>query len=53
MVSAAEPARTGCNFRDPSFVNLRRFPAMAEGGLLADVIVGGASIDPLMGGANR
>jgi NADH-quinone oxidoreductase subunit D len=41
------------HFRDPSFVNLQAAPAMAEGGLLADVIVAVASIDPVMGGVDR
>ncbi|MBE9374913.1 NADH-quinone oxidoreductase subunit D [Saccharopolyspora sp. HNM0983] len=39
--------------RDPSFVNLQAFPAMAEGGLVADVIAAVASIDPVMGGVDR
>ncbi|MBA3488661.1 MAG: NADH-quinone oxidoreductase subunit D [Longispora sp.] len=41
------------HYRDPSFVNLQALPAMAEGGLLADVIAGGASLDPVMGGCDR
>jgi NADH-quinone oxidoreductase subunit D len=41
------------HFRDPSFVNLQSAPAMTEGGLLADVIVAVASIDPVMGGVDR
>jgi len=41
------------HYRDPSFVNLQAIPAMAEGGLLADVIAGGASLDPVMGGCDR
>ena len=41
------------HLRDPSFVNLQAIPAMAEGGLLADVIAGGASLDPVMGGCDR
>jgi NADH-quinone oxidoreductase subunit D len=39
--------------REPSFVNLQAIPAMAEGGLIADVIAGGASLDPVMGGCDR
>jgi NADH-quinone oxidoreductase subunit D len=39
--------------REPSFVNLQAIPALAEGGLLADVIAGGASLDPVMGGCDR
>ena len=41
------------HMRDPSFVNLQAIPAMAEGALLADVIAGGASLDPVMGGCDR
>ena len=41
------------HFREPSFVNLQAIPAMAEGGLLADVIAGGASLDPILGGCDR
>ena len=39
--------------RDPSFTNLQTFPAMADGGLVADVIAAIASIDPVMGGVDR
>ncbi|WP_020668553.1 NADH-quinone oxidoreductase subunit D [Amycolatopsis nigrescens] len=41
------------HFREPSFVNLQSMPAMAEGGLVADVIAAIASIDPVMGGVDR
>ncbi len=41
------------HFREPSFVNLQALPAMAEGGSVADVIAGGASLDPVMGGCDR
>jgi NADH-quinone oxidoreductase subunit D len=41
------------HYREPSFVNLQALPALAEGGLLADVIAGGASLDPVMGGCDR
>jgi NADH-quinone oxidoreductase subunit D len=41
------------HFREPSFVNLQALPAVAEGALLADVIAGGASLDPVMGGCDR
>jgi NADH-quinone oxidoreductase subunit D len=53
VVSAGGTRPYRVHFRDPSFVNLQAIPALAEGGLLADVIVGGASIDPLMGGCDR
>jgi NADH-quinone oxidoreductase subunit D len=45
------PARL--HVREPSFVNLQALPAIAEGALLADVIAGGASLDPVMGGCDR
>jgi NADH-quinone oxidoreductase subunit D len=41
------------HFRDPSFVNLQCTSVMAEGGMVADVIVAIASIDPVMGGVDR
>ena len=41
------------HYREPSFINLQAIPPMAEGGLLADVIAGGASLDPVMGGCDR
>jgi NADH-quinone oxidoreductase subunit D len=41
------------HYREPSFVNLQAIPVLAEGGLLADVIAGGASLDPVMGGCDR
>jgi len=41
------------HFRDPSFTNLQALPAMCEGGMVADVIAAVASVDPVMGGADR
>jgi NADH-quinone oxidoreductase subunit D len=41
------------HFRDPSFVNLQATSVMSEGGMIADVIVAVASIDPVMGGVDR
>ncbi|MFI6293742.1 NADH-quinone oxidoreductase subunit D [Nonomuraea sp. NPDC050790] len=41
------------HFREPSFTNLQAFPAMTEGGQVADVIAAVASIDPVMGGVDR
>jgi NADH-quinone oxidoreductase subunit D len=41
------------HFRDPSFTNLQAVSAMAEGGLIADVIAAVASVDPVMGGVDR
>jgi len=41
------------HFRDPSFTNLQSLPVMCEGGMIADVIAAVASLDPVMGGADR
>ncbi|MFS8477859.1 MAG: NADH-quinone oxidoreductase subunit D [Micromonosporaceae bacterium] len=41
------------HYREPSFINLQAIPAICEGGLIADVIAGGASLDPVMGGCDR
>jgi NADH-quinone oxidoreductase subunit D len=41
------------HLRDPSFNHLQALPAMAEGGLIADVIPAIASIDPVLGGVDR
>ncbi|MBO0826491.1 MAG: NADH-quinone oxidoreductase subunit D [Streptosporangiales bacterium] len=41
------------HLRDPSFANLQAVPAMAEGGMVADVIVAIASVDPVLGGVDR
>jgi len=54
VANAADPSKPArVHMRDPSFVNLQAIPAMAEGALLADVIAGGASLDPVMGGCDR
>lgn len=41
------------HFRDPSFTNLQATSIMSEGGLLSDIVVAIASIDPVMGGVDR
>ena len=41
------------HFRDPSFNNLQAASVMSTGGLIGDVIVAVASIDPVMGGVDR
>jgi NADH-quinone oxidoreductase subunit D len=41
------------HIRAPSFVNLQATPRMVEGGLVADVVASVASIDPVMGDADR
>jgi NADH-quinone oxidoreductase subunit D len=48
---SAKPARV--HIRDPSFANLTAFPAMAEGGLIADFITSIAMLDPILGGIDR
>ena len=42
-----------CHIRGPSFVNLQAVPAMIEGALVADVVASVASLDPVMGDADR
>ena len=41
------------HFRDPSFNNLQAVSIMCEGGLLADVVVAVAGLDPVLGGVDR
>jgi NADH-quinone oxidoreductase subunit D len=41
------------HIRGPSFVNLQVVPKMVEGNLVADVIACVASVDPVMGDADR
>jgi NADH-quinone oxidoreductase subunit D len=41
------------HLRDPSFVHLQAVPALVEGGMLADVVAVLASLDPVLGGADR
>jgi NADH-quinone oxidoreductase subunit D len=41
------------HIRGPSFVNLQAVPAMIEGSLMADVVAAVASLDPVMGDADR
>jgi NADH-quinone oxidoreductase subunit D len=41
------------HIRAPSFVNLQATPKLVERGLVADVIASVASIDPVMGDADR
>ncbi|TDD92843.1 NADH-quinone oxidoreductase subunit D [Saccharopolyspora karakumensis] len=53
MVSDGGTRPMRVHVREPSFVNLQAMPAMAEGGLVADVIAAVASIDPVMGGVDR
>ena len=45
------PFRT--HVREPSFCNLQAVPAVCEGGMISDVVVAVASLDPVMGGVDR
>jgi len=53
VVSDGEHRPYRVRIRDPSFVNLQAVPRMVEGGLVADAIAVIASLDPVMGGADR
>ena len=41
------------HFRDPGFNHLQSVPLMCEGGMISDVVVAVASIDPVLGGVDR
>jgi NADH-quinone oxidoreductase subunit D len=41
------------HFRDPSFTNLQAVSVMSEGGMVSDIVVAIASLDPVMGGVDR
>lgn len=41
------------HLRDPGFVNLQAVSAMCEGGMVSDVVVSLASLDPVLGGVDR
>jgi NADH-quinone oxidoreductase subunit D len=41
------------HLRDPGFVNLQAVSAMCEGGMVSDVVVAIASLDPVLGGVDR
>jgi NADH-quinone oxidoreductase subunit D len=41
------------HLRDPGFVNLQTVSAMCEGGMVSDVVVAIASLDPVLGGVDR
>lgn len=42
-----------CHFRDPGFNHLQAVPLMCEGGMMSDVVVAVASLDPVLGGVDR
>lgn len=41
------------HFRSPTFANLQGLPVMLKGGMVADVVATVASLDPVMGDADR
>jgi len=41
------------HFRDPGFNHLQAIPAMCENGMMSDVVVAVASLDPVLGGVDR
>jgi NADH-quinone oxidoreductase subunit D len=41
------------HLRDPGFNHVQALPIMCEGGMLSDVVMAVASIDPVMGGVDR
>ncbi|WP_207474271.1 NADH-quinone oxidoreductase subunit D [Tessaracoccus sp. SD287] len=41
------------HLRDPGFHHLQATPIMCEGGMMSDVVVAVASIDPVLGGVDR
>ena len=41
------------HFRDPGFNHLQCLPLITEGGMLSDVVVALASLDPVLGGVDR
>jgi NADH-quinone oxidoreductase subunit D len=53
VVSNGDTKPYRMHIRGPSFVNLQAVPAMVEGGLIADIVAAVASLDPVMGDADR
>ncbi|MDR2896482.1 MAG: NADH-quinone oxidoreductase subunit D [Propionibacteriaceae bacterium] len=41
------------HFRDPGFHNLQAVPLLCEGGMISDIVVAVASLDPVLGGVDR
>ncbi len=41
------------HFRDPGFNHLQSVPMMCEGGMMSDIVVAVASLDPVLGGVDR
>lgn len=42
-----------CHFRDPGFNHLQVVPLLCEGGMMSDVVVAVAGLDPVLGGVDR
>ncbi len=53
LVSSGGTRPYRAHFRDPGFNNLQSLAVMSEGGLLADLIIALAAVDPVMGGVDR
>ena len=53
LVSSGGTRPYRAHFRDPGYNNLQSLALMAEGGLLADLIIALAAVDPVMGGVDR
>lgn len=53
VVSDGGPKPWRVHMRDPSFHHIQSIPYMCEGGMLSDVVVALASIDPVLGGVDR
>jgi NADH-quinone oxidoreductase subunit D len=53
VVSNGEQRPYRVHIRDPSFANLQAVPRLVRGGMIADVVASVASVDPVMGGADR
>ncbi|WP_297739188.1 NADH-quinone oxidoreductase subunit D [uncultured Tessaracoccus sp.] len=53
VVSDGGPKPYRVHMRDPGFHHLQSIPYMCEGGMMSDVVVALASIDPVLGGVDR
>ncbi|MDR1293997.1 MAG: NADH-quinone oxidoreductase subunit D [Bifidobacteriaceae bacterium] len=53
LVSDGGPRPYRAHVREPSFNNLQALAALCNGGTVSDVIVGLASLDPVLGGVDR
>ncbi|SDL50653.1 NADH-quinone oxidoreductase subunit D [Tessaracoccus oleiagri] len=53
VVSDGGPKPYRVHVRDPGFHHIQSIPYMCEGGMMSDVVVALASIDPVLGGVDR